>query len=169
MGILDTVLSAGGDAVLKQLGGQFGISPDQAGSSISALLPALAAGMKEKLAAGDTSSLSQLISGGSLTTFADNPSSLGTPAAVEQGKSLLSQIFGSQDLSNLAGMVAEKVGVSSSVITSLLPIGATLLGGFLSKSSATGGNVTDILGQLASGGHSGLVDTVKSLAAKIFG
>jgi len=169
MSILDTVLSAGGDAVLKQLGGQFGISPDQAGSSISALLPALAAGMKEKLASGDSSSLSQLISGGGLTKFADDPSSLGTPAAVDQGKSLLSQIFGSQDLSNLAGMVGEKAGVSSSVITSLLPIAATLLGGFLSKSSSAGGNITDVLGQLATGGHSGLVDTVKSLAAKIFG
>ena len=72
MGILDAVLPAGGDAVLKQLGGQFGIGPDQAGSSISALLPALAAGMKEKLAGGDSSSLSQLISGGSLTKFADD-------------------------------------------------------------------------------------------------
>ena len=169
MSILDTVLSAGGDAVVKQLGGQFGISPEQAGSSISALLPALAAGMKEKLASGDTSSLSQLISGGSLAKFADDPSSLTSPAALDQGKSLLSQIFGSQDLSHLVGMVAEKVGVSNSVITSLLPIAMTMLGGFLSKSSATGGDVTDVLGQLATGGHSGIVDTVKSLAAKIFG
>jgi len=35
-----------------------------------------------------------LISGGSLSKFATDPASLGTPAALEQGKSLLSQIFG---------------------------------------------------------------------------
>jgi hypothetical protein len=169
MSVLDSVLTTGSGAMVKQLAGQFGITPDQASSSVSALLPALAAGMKEKLASGDGSGLSQLISSGSLTKFADNPSSLATPAAVEQGKSLLSQIFGSQDLSSLVSMVAEKAGVGSSVITSLLPVGATLLGGLLSKSSAAGGNITDMIGQFASAGHSGVIDTVKVLAAKIFG
>ncbi len=169
MNFLETILSSGGGAVVQQLAGKFGISPDQAVSSVSAMLPALAGGVKEKLASGDSSGLSTLIGGGSLTKFADDPSSLATPAAIEQGKSLLSQVFGAQDLTGLITGVAEKAGVSSSVITSLLPIGATLLGALLSKNAAAGHNVTDVLGQIANLGHGGILDSVKALSAKMFG
>jgi len=113
--------------------------------------------------------LSNLISGGNLTQFADNPSSLATPAALEQGKSLVSKIFGSADLTNLVSTVAEKAGVSSSVVTSILPIAATLLGGLLSKSTSRGSSLTDVVDQVASAGHSGIPDAVKSMAAKVFG
>src|SRR5262245_1080284 len=101
MSILETLLSAGGGAAVTQLAGQFGISPDQATSTMSALLPALASGMKEKLAGSDSSGLSSLLNAGGLMQFATDPSTLATPAAVNQGNSLLSQIFGSQDLSSL--------------------------------------------------------------------
>ena len=169
MSILDSLLSAGDGVVVKQLAGQFGVNSEQATSVVSSLLPALAGGLKEKLAHGDTSGLSNLISGGSLTKFADNPSSLATPAALEQGKSLVSKIFGSEDLTNVVSMVAEKAGVNSSVITSILPIAATLLGSLLSKHKSAGGNLTDVLDQVVSAGHSGVLGAVKSLAAKVFG
>jgi hypothetical protein len=170
MSILENLLSAGGGAAVSQLAGQFGISQDQATSSISALLPALASGLKQKLASGgDTSGFSNLISGGTLTKFAENPSSLTTPAAIDQGKSLLSQLFGSQDLSGMISTVAEKAGVNSSTITSILPVAATLLGGVLSKHSAGGGNVSEMIDQIESAGHSGILDAVKGLAAKLFG
>ena len=169
MNLLETMLSAGDGGVVKQLAGQFGINSEQAGSVVSTLLPALAGGLKERLGQGDASGLSNLLSGGKLTQFADNPSSLASPAALEQGKSLVSKIFGSSDLTNMVSMVAEKAGVSSSVVTSILPIAATLLGSLLSKSTSSGGNLTDVVDQLASAGHSGILDTVKSMAAKVFG
>jgi len=169
MSILDSLLSAGDGGVVKQLAGQFGVNSEQATSVVSTLLPALAGGLKEKLAHGDTSGLSNLISGGSLTKFADNPSSLATPEALEQGKSLVSKIFGSEDLTNVVSKVAEKAGVSSNIVTSILPVAATLLGGLLSKSSSAGGNLTDVIDQVAGAGHSGIVDAVKGLAAKMFG
>ena len=169
MNLLETMLSAGGGGVVKQLAGQFGINSEQAGSVISTLLPALAGGLKERLGQGDGSGLSNLISGGNLTQFADNPSSLASPAALEQGKSLVSKIFGSSDLTNMVSTVAEKAGVSSSVVTSILPIAATLLGALLSKSTSAGSNLTDVVDQVASAGHSGILDAVKSMAAKVFG
>jgi len=169
MNVLETMLSAGGGNVVKQLAAQFGITPEQVSSSASVLLPALAHGAKEKLDSGDSSGLSQLISGGSLTKFVDNPSTLASPAAIEQGTSLLSKIFGAQDLSSIASMVAEKSGVDSSVATRLLPIAAALFGGLLSQHTAAGGKLTDVVGQFASLEHTGVVDTVKGLAAKMFG
>ena len=82
---------------------------------------------------------------------------------------MLTRVFGSQDLSKLVALVAEKASVGGNVVTNLLPVAATLLGGYLSKSSASGENITDIMGQVASGGHSGIVESVKTLAAKFFG
>jgi hypothetical protein len=170
MNVLDRALSAGSAGVVEQLASQFHINPGQAGSAISTLLPAIAGGMKEKLAAGGGSALTGLISGGSLSRFADDPASLATPAAVAQGNSILNQIFGGADLSDLASTAAQKVGIPSSVITAMLPIITALLGGLLSKSSASGeGNLTDILGSLAGGGHSGVMGAIKGLASKVLG
>jgi hypothetical protein len=170
MNVLDKALSAGSAGVVEQLASQFHISPDQAGSAISTLLPAIAGGLKEKLGTDGGQALTNLISSGSLSRFADDPASLATPAAVAQGNSILNQIFGGADLTNLASTAAQKVGIPSSVITAMLPILTALLGGLLSKSIATGqGSLTDILGSLASGGHSGIMGTIKNLASKVLG
>jgi hypothetical protein len=168
MNLLETMLSAGDGSIVKQLAGQFGINSAQATSLVSTLLPALAGGLKERLGQGDSSGLLGLIGGGNLTKFADNPSSLATPGALEQGKSLVSSIFGSADLTHFVSTVAEKAGVSSSVVTSMLPIAATLLGGLLSKSTTGGSSLTDAVDQVASAGHSGILGAVKSIAAKVF-
>ena len=55
MNILETMLSAGDSGVVKQLASQFGVNSEQATSVVSTLLPALAGGLKEKIAHGDTS------------------------------------------------------------------------------------------------------------------
>ncbi len=168
MNVLDRALSAGSAGVVEQLASQFQIRPDQAGSAISTLLPAIAGGLKEKLATGGGSALTNLITGGSLSKFADDPASLATPTAVAQGNSILNQIFGGADLTNLASTAAQKVGIPSSVITAMLPIVAALLGGLLSKNIAGGqGNLTDILDSLAGGGHSGVMGAIKGLASKV--
>jgi hypothetical protein len=168
MSILDSILSSGSGGVVNQLAGQFGITAGQARSAASALLPALASGMQEKLKSGDTG-LASLLGGGTLTQFADNPSALATPAALEQGKSLLARTFGSGDMSNIVSTVAEKAGIGSGVVSSMLPIAATFLGGVLSKSAASGGNLTDTLGQLSGTASEGLLGAVKSLASKVLG
>jgi hypothetical protein len=169
MNVLQTMLSASGGGIVKQLANQFGIDAEQATAATTALLPALAGGIKEKMESGNASDITRMINSGSFTQFADNPANLGTPAALEQGKTLLSSIFGSGDTTNLISMVAEKVGLSSSVVRSMLPIGATMLGAFLSRKAAAGGNLEDAVGQMASAGHSGLIDAVKGLASRMLG
>ena len=102
MNILENVLSADNGGVVRQLANQFGITAEQATSTISALLPAIAGGLKEKLNSGGGPALSNLASSGSLSRFADNPASLASPAALTQGNSILHQIFGDGDLTNIA-------------------------------------------------------------------
>ena len=170
MTILDSILTAGNGGLVKQLAEQFGITSDQATSATSALLPAIAAGAQEKLATSGPTAFSDLINGGSLGKFATDSASLATPAALDQGRSLLNQIFGNGDLSSIASAVAEKAGINSSVVTRMLPIAATILGAFLSKSAAGGqDDLTKNLGAIAGAGNSGILSAVKSLAAKVFG
>ena len=172
MNLIENLISAGDGSVLKQLAGQFGLNGDQASSALATIVPALAGGLKEKLAGGGDSAnaLTGLISGGSLTNFLDNPAGLGSPAASETGTNLLSQIFGGGSLGNLTSMIGEKTGIGSDVISKMLPIVMTLVGAFLSKNAATNKD-TDLTGMLGmlSGDSAGLMGAVKGLAAKIFG
>lgn len=170
MNLLETLLSsAEGGGIVNQLAGQFGLNADQAASAVSTIIPALAGGLKEKLAGGGASGLTELLAGGTLTQFADNPTSLSSPAALDMGKSLLNMIFGGGDLGNLTSMMSEKAGVSGGIINSMLPIVASLLGGFLSKNLGSNGNdLGGLLGALT-GDSEGILGAVKGLAAKIFG
>ena len=168
MNILDSILSAGDGGIVKQRAGQFGITPDQAKSATSALLPALAAGLQHKLSNGGSATLMDTISG--FSKYASDPLSLAAPTAIGQGKAFLNQIFGNGDTNTIASMVAEKAGISSSVVTRMLPIGATILGAYLSRSAAGGqGNLSQKLGDLAGAGHGSIVSAVKGLMEKVLG
>lgn len=170
MSLLDNLLSLGGSQVVNQFASQFGVTADQATSALSTLVPALAGGLQEKLSAseGAPSDLSKLLTGGSLSGFLDNPSSLTSPGAIEQGKSLLNMIFGGGDLSKLTSSAAEKTGISSSIVTNMLPVIMTVLAGFLSKKVSAGdSSLNDVLGALTGGG--GILGALKGLAHKITG
>jgi hypothetical protein len=165
MNILETMLSGGGGGMVNQLAGQFGISPAQATAVTSTLLPALAGGLQERLSGGNASAITDLISSGKLTSYADHSDSLASPSALDHGRTMLSHIFGSGDTGNMVSMVAEKAGLSSGVVDSMLPVAAAMLGGFLSKKVASGDSLTDSAGQLANAGHSGFMDTVRGLVS----
>jgi len=90
MKMLETMLSAGGGAVVKQPASQFGLDADQAPSSVSALLPALAGDLQRK-AASDGFGISNLINSGKFCRFVENPSRLAGPAELEPGTSLVSK------------------------------------------------------------------------------
>jgi hypothetical protein len=170
MDLIETLMGSAGTAVVGGLAKQFGVNPDQATAVMTTIFPALAGGLKAKVDAGGGSGLMDLITGGSLTKFASDPSLLSSPAAIDTGKNLLTQLFGGGDLSNVASGVAEKTGVGAGVIQSMLPVLATAFMGFLSNKAAgkSTSELTDMLGLLAGDG-SGLFDNLKSMAAKIFG
>src|ERR671936_803063 len=110
MGLLDTMLSADVSGLINQLAGQFGITGDQATSALKTMVPAVASGIQEKVSSGGASSLLNTLTSGSLSKFAENPSAALTPAGIEQGKSLLSSIFGG-DMTSLVSHMTEKTGL----------------------------------------------------------
>jgi hypothetical protein len=170
MDLIETLMGSAGSGIVEGLAKQFGIDSNQATSVVSTIVPALAGGFKAKVDAGGGAGLLDLVTGGSLSKFANDPSLLASPAAIETGKSLLTQLFGGGDLTGLASGIAEKTGVGASTIQSMLPVLATAFMGFLSSKAAgkSTGELTDLLG-LLSGESSGILDNLKSMAAKIFG
>ena len=169
MSVLDTILSSMGPGVVQQITNQFCLDGNQATSALSALIPVLAGGLKDKVTGDGAPGLMDTITGSTFQQFADNPASLSSPAAIQQGNSLLSQIFGgSEALSDITSKASESSGLSSPLLRSMLPVVASLLMGYISKNAAGDpAKVTDLVSSLAGGG--GIVDALKGLASKVFG
>ena len=174
MNLIENMLSSGGGAGIGQaLASQFGISGDQVGSILQNVAPVFAHGLKDKLGVeGGTGGLTDLLTSGSFSKYADDPAAATSPAAAQDGQNVLGSLFGgagSSSLTNLISSVAGKSGVGSGAIQSILPVIASLFMGFLSKQAASGGigQVTETLGTL-SGDHAGIFGALKTAAGKIF-
>jgi hypothetical protein len=172
MNLIETMLSAGTGGIAQQLASQFGLDASKAGSVVGAVGPLLAHGLKEKLATDPTGGgLLDMLKSGTLDQYADNPASLATPEAAQQGQSILGSLFGgnSSAISNIVSAVAEKTGVSSGVIQNMLPVLASLVMGFLAKrTGGDPGKVTHTLDAIT-GEHAGFLSSLKTAAGKIFG
>jgi hypothetical protein len=172
MNLIDTLLSAGNGGIAQQLGSQFGLDTSKLGSVMGAAGPLLAHGLKEKLATDPTGGgLLDMLKGSTLNQYADNPASLATPEAAQQGQSILSSLFGgsSSAISNIVSTVAGKSGVSSGIIQNMLPVLASLVMGFLAKRTAGDpSKVTQTLDAI-SGEHAGFLSSLKTAAGKLFG
>jgi len=169
MNMLETLFSSADGGIVQQLASQFGVNPGQATSALTALVPALAGGMQEKLSSGAGGGLLDMLTSGGLSKFADDPSTLTSPAAVAQGNSLLGSIFGGGSLVAFVSMVAQKAGIGGPIVEKMLPIVAAFLGGMLAKNGGGADGITSMLGTLSAGAEGGVLGTVKGLAAKIFG
>jgi hypothetical protein len=104
-----------------------------------------------------------------MTQLAGGLSNLGSPAAEDVGNNLVARVFNSGETSGIVSTIAEKVGIGGDIVTKMLPVVATFMGGFISKTAASGGDLNETLGQLSEIGHGGFMGAVKGLAAKVFG
>ena len=138
MNILDAIVNAQDGAAVRQLGSQVGLAPDQATTALSALVPALAAGVQRNLQSqGGLESLISALSSGNHGQYLDNPTSLGDQAAVADGNGILGHLLGSKDVSRqVASRAAAQTGLSADVLKRMLPLAATLMMGAFSKQSA---------------------------------
>jgi hypothetical protein len=176
MSLIETMLSAVNGGVGQQIASKFGLDTSQVSSVASTVAPALAGGLKEKLAAGGGDGLMDMLNSGSLTKLADDPASVASPEAAQTGQTILSQLFGGGNvLTELVSTVSQKTGISAGVIQNMLPIVTSLFMGALAKSAKkddTGridtSHLTGMLDALT-GGHEGIFGALKAAAAKLFG
>ncbi len=137
MNLLNLVLENGGDAIISQMARKVGLPESQASQVLSMLMPALGQGLKRNL--NDPSQLGNLVntlSQGKAREVLDKPEALAQDDTIQEGNSILGQLFGSKDVSRaVASQVAEKAGTDPSIIKQLLPMVATVAMGALSKES----------------------------------
>lgn len=150
MDIVETIMSAQGGAAVSQLGARVGLGQEQAASALTALLPALAAGLQNNARSeGGLASLASALARGNHQQYIDNPASLTDEAAVSDGNGILGHLFGSKEVSRqVASRAAAQTGVSSDILKRMLPLAAAMMMGALSRDTGRGSN----LGQAAAGG-----------------
>jgi hypothetical protein len=154
---------------------QLGVDEGTAQTGAAALLPAILGGFKSSAQAqpsgleGLGGLLSQFGGGGLLDAVAAPE-----PAPVDQGNSILGQIFGSKDVSRtVAGHAAGQTGLDPSLLKQMLPILAMAVAGYMAKNAGAGqsdgGGLSGGLGGLiggalgggqASGGLGGMLGNV---------
>jgi hypothetical protein len=152
MNILDSIVNAGNGATVRQLGSQLGLDEAQTRSALSALVPALSAGLRQNVQSPDgLSGLVSALSGGAHRRYIDDPAVLGDAGTVADGNGILGHVFGSKDVSRrVAAQAGAQTGLGPDVMKRMLPLVATLVMGAMSRQAASGAGSS-----LASGAGAG--------------
>ncbi len=165
MNLLETILSAGGGDLVKQMAGQVGLAEDDAKKAVSALTPALSRGLTNNIRQeGGLESLLGALTGGQHTKYVDEPERMASPETVTDGNAILGHILGSKDVSrNVAGHAAQETGIDAGILKKMLPMLATAAMGSLGKQTASMaapagqssglGAIGGVLGALTGGGQ----------------
>ena len=175
MNILEAVLGAQNGAAANQAGQSLGLSQDQTGAALSALIPALAAGLQRNASQpGGLDSLLGALAGGGHSRYVDDPSELQGQDAVSNGNAILGHILGSKDASRaVASSASAQTGLGEDVLKKLLPLAATLVMGSLAKQGVAQGPAGGLLGMLApfvdQNRDGSMLDDVLGQAGKLFG
>jgi hypothetical protein len=134
MNILDVILKTQDGAALQQLSSQFGLPPEQTQSALSALVPALAAGLQQNMASEGG------LAGGGHQRYLDDPSSLADASSTQDGNGILGHVFGSKDVSRqVAQRASDQTGIDVSTLKRMLPLVAAMAMGGLSQGARASG------------------------------
>jgi hypothetical protein len=118
-----------------------GLDDAQTASALSALVPALSAGLRQNLQTSDgLSGLVAALSAGNHQRYVENPAVLGEAGTVADGNGILGHILGSKEVSRqVAAQAGAQTGLAPDVMKRMLPLVATLVMGAMSRQAQTGG------------------------------
>lgn len=178
-GLFDLVTEAQDGKAIAMLSREFELSPQQTEAAVTALLPAISAGLKRSTATPEGLGNLLAVMGQQQDLHAMHVDSrvAFAPQGRAAGNDVLSVLFGSPDVSRAVVDQAQQFsGVSSSILKKLLPVIAGMLisglmGGKSGKAAApqgpvtspgAGGGLGDILGQIFGRGLPGSSGTPPS-------
>ncbi|HET6462336.1 MAG TPA: DUF937 domain-containing protein [Candidatus Krumholzibacteria bacterium] len=174
MDIKDILAQTGG---LQSMARELGINEAQADSGVAALLPAILGGFK-KQAQGQSNgveSLSGMLGKLGGSGLLDDVLSA-QPTNVSRGNDVLSQIFGSKDVSrSVAQHASTKSGVNPDVLKKMLPMVAMMVTGYMAQHKSVAGaqqaehkgGIGSMLGNLLGGGSKNVPEGAAGLAKLI--
>ena len=162
MNILEAVLSAQGGSAAREAGRGLGLSPEQTGSALGALIPALAAGLQQNASQpGGLESLVGALTRGQHSRYLDDPSAIAQPGAVTDGNAILGHILGTKDASRaVATRAAGQTGIDPGLLKRLLPIAATMVMGAMAKKQMGGGLPAPASAGASGGGLLGMLSPI---------
>jgi hypothetical protein len=130
----DLMRQAQTSAALDAMARQFGLSGDQTQKTIAAFMPAFVMGLQHATGANDPARLFQSMMSGGYQNFWQAAGNPFTPQAQHEGRKLLDQIFGSDEVSRrVAHQAAGYAGISADTMQQMLPLLAGLLAGGMSQ------------------------------------
>lgn len=173
MNLLDLLDSAGGQQSLKNLAGNLGLDASSTNSLVDAVAPMLMGALQKQTASGDSlANLKRALQNGKHQAYLDQPDSMRSKAAVEDGNNILGHLLGSKDVSrNVAAHAAQSTGIDASLVKQALPLLAGLVMGAVSKKSNAGNLLDDQASDLfdnLTGGDGFDAGDVLNLAKKFF-
>lgn len=158
--LLDLVNHFGGAQAVEAMAARVGLSPEQTQSAMAALMPAVAGGMANHVAAQGPAALDAAAAPATTLVASEGAAS---DAAVAHGGGLLDSLFGGDEgTSAVANHAATSTGLDASKLTALLPMLATLAAGALGHAGgaagagpASGGGLGGMLGGMLGGAGGG--------------
>jgi hypothetical protein len=184
MDILQTILNTQDGGAVRQLGSQFGLPPEKTQSALSALVPALAAGLQRNMSSeGGLQGLLSALTTGGHERYLEDPSSLSDPETTQDGNGILSHLFGSKDVSRqVAQRASDQTGIAVGTLKQMLPLVAAMVMGGLSRNTeaapeagfpaapARAGGLMAMLTPLLDRNRDGsMIDDVIGMAGSVFG
>jgi hypothetical protein len=187
--VADILVNAQDGKLVENLAQNLGLSAEQADAAVKALAPALAMGLAN--AANDPGALEKIIAGAAQPETHQaaffHADAAHSDDMLEEGRAILTQLFGSSDASGkIAQVAARETGLRPDILSQLLPVLASVVLGGLFKNLNSqglgpifeqivkGGGLGEILGKLggAAGGGAtqggaaggGLSDILEQLA-----
>lgn len=182
MDILQTILTTQDGGAVRQLGNQFGLPPEQAQSALSALVPALAAGLQKNMSGeGGLEGLLAALTTGGHQRYLEDPRTLTDPSTIQDGNGILSHVFGSKDVSRqVAQRASDQTGIGVGILKQMLPLVATMVMSGLSRKAAAAdyaapapdraGGLMDMLTPMLDRNRDGsMIDDVLGMAGSMLG
>ena len=138
MNLVETILNAGGGAVVQQMSKSLGLGQSQTQNALGQLLPIVARAMGNNASSNDgLGSLLGALGKGNHQKYVDNPEMLGNADTITDGNGILGHLFGSKDVSrNIATRASANTGVGADILKKMLPMVASVAMGALSQQAA---------------------------------
>ncbi len=149
----DIIQQAQGGAGLQNLASQFGLTEEQAQQAVSALAPALSAGLqtRTKEASGLADMFGAMFNTQHQQAF-ENPEVMAAPDTAAHGEDALARLFGNDHASQaLAAHAAQATGIGSSILQSMIPVIVSMVMGGMFK-GMQGSGMGGMLEQLGKAG-----------------
>ena len=158
MNLLETIQQAQGGQLVGRLAQNFGLDQAQVSAALENLVPMVAGGVQRNVnQQGGLDSIINVLQGGNHDQYLNDHAQLNQSNAVDDGNSILGQIFGSKDVSRqVAAHAATNSGIDAGILRKMLPVVASVVMGAMKQRAGGVGGLSNVQPGLGGSAQSSL-------------